>query len=444
MRWYECVRVAFWNMKAYKGSSIKIIVGLTTVVLLLFCSLAYKGAFEKRIINLENQYRMNCYLEKYVEYKDWTSYKKELAHLQEEKDVIGYSEASLLGEVPVIPKNETMQIARAEMIIDGKKLKGKSEILAGITPERRMWSTDNISIGVWEDGFLPFPEIVIKTYGSPYLCGREPINEKELIISDYLLGEFDLNKEEYREIVGKNITLHVKNGKYTAFKDYKIVGIFRASFLEEREKNRLYNSSVQHIYAKMDLKTKARYFPRGGTIRLYVSNYEYLVASGEKARAIDKEIQLSTYGRIYETMSKQVSLFNKIFDYIIWGFIFATTAYLVCILYFFFKQNQDYTMILKAIGINKSCIYIVVATQLFIFCFLAFVLGVYIGMFILYALKYIYEYAMILEFEFGVDVLVQSALISIFYCIVLCAMGEMIYLSILNKKNVAESLRAEK
>lgn len=444
MKWYECVRVAFWNMKAYKGSSIKIIIGLTTVVLLLFCSLAYKGAFEKRIINLENQYQMNCYLEKYVEYNDGATYEEELADLQEEKDVIGYSEASLLSEVSVMPKNEPMYIARAEMNIAGKKLKGKSEILAGITPERHMWSTDNIIIGDWEDGFSPFPEIVIKTYGSPYLYGREPINEKELIISDYLLGEFGLNKEEYSEIVGKNITLYIENGKYTAFKDYKVVGVFSASFLEEREKNTFYNSSVQHIYAKMDLKTKARYFPRGGMIRLYVSNYEHLAASGEKARAIDKEIHLSTYGRIYETMSKQVSLFNKIFDYIIWGFIFATTAYLVCILYFFFKQNQDYTMILKAIGINKSCIYIVVATQLFIFCFLALVLGVYIGMFILYALKYIYEYAMILEFEFGVEILVQSALISIFYCIVLCAVGEIVYMSTLRKKNVAESLRAEK
>lgn len=99
MKWQECVKVAFWNIKAYKRSSVKIVMGLTIVIVLLYCLISYKYVFDQQILSLKSQYKSDCYLEKYVECINWDEYEEEITNLRKQKNIIGYSEGCVLNNL---------------------------------------------------------------------------------------------------------------------------------------------------------------------------------------------------------------------------------------------------------------------------------------------------------------------------------------------------------
>lgn len=179
----------------------------------------------------------------------------------------------------------------------------------------------------------------------------------------------------------------------------------------------------------MNLDTEARvhYKIDGGVIRYYSDSYDDLLVSSGKAQRMDKEISLSLYGDIYLTMSKQLGTINDILSYVIVGFVFAVTVYLVCILYFFFQENQEFVFMLRAIGMQKSCTLKIIFGETLLFSLTSLIIGCYIGLFVLYGLKYIYDYAMLLKFEFGGRVIFFSAMIAFVYCMLVSGIFGFIY-----------------
>ena len=108
--------------------------------------------------------------------------------------------------------------------------------------------------------------------------GDFPKNEKELIISDFLLGEFGVTEQEQSSLIGKKVSLYCEDGAYALCEDYILTGIFRAELLEEREKKGVFNN-LQHIYMNFDAETKEKYEAPDGVIRYYVNDYEKLLGA---------------------------------------------------------------------------------------------------------------------------------------------------------------------
>lgn len=160
------MKVACWNMTAFRRQSIKIIIGMSTVILLLFCLSVYKFVFEKQIVKVKEDYKTNCYYEKYLEQTGWEDYRKKITILRRQKDLFGYSESSVLADLTVLPekKDEAVdtQISRACLDIDGQEYVGRTEILSGIRPEKKFWKKDKVLLGIWQKGAEAFPDIVVE------------------------------------------------------------------------------------------------------------------------------------------------------------------------------------------------------------------------------------------------------------------------------------------
>lgn len=448
MKWQECVKVAFWNIKAYKRSSVKIVMGLTIVIVLLYCLISYKCVFDQQILSLKSQYKSDCYLEKYVECISWDEYEEEITNLRKQKNIIGYSEGCVLNNlINNNERNDTKrnQISSAYLCVNDQVYNGRSEILAGINPQNEFWSTDCILIGVWENDFPALPENVIEAYeenGKYYLTGRLPQNEKELLVSDYMLEQFGIAENEQERLIGSKITLYFDNKENEFFDNYILTGIFHAPVIEQRDKNSI-SANLQHMYLNLDTKTKRSCNISSAVIRYYVSDYEHLIKCGELARKTDNRINISLYGGIYEVLSKQISSINDILTYIIIGFVFGVTIYLICVLYFFFGQNCGFNSMLKAMGMNNKNIKMIIANELVILCFVSLMIGVYVGMFMLYGLKYIYDYALIVKLKFDCAILVQSALWAFLYSFFVCCLFGMCYFVKWKKKSLTEELSSK-
>lgn len=432
MRVNECLKVACWNLSAFRRQSIKIIIGMSTVILLLFCMSAYKIVFKKQILKLKEEYRTDCYCEKYMEETGWENYRKEMAVLKQRQNLFGYSESCVLADLTVLPekKDEIVDtnISRVCLDIDGQEYTGRTGILAGIRPEKKPWKTDEILLGLWQKGAGAFPNIVVEEFekDQPWLIGNLPEREREIMISDYMLEEFGIVREEQERLIGKEVTLYFDSKKYSAFDHYIISGIFQVKILEEREKNSSIKN-MQQIYVNLDIATRKNYKIDSCVIRYYSDSYDDLLVSSEKARKTDEEIGLSLYGDIYLTMSNQLGTINDILSYVIVGFVFAVTVYLVCILYFFFQENQEFVFMLRAIGMQKSCTLKIIFGEILFFSLTSLIIGCYIGLFVLYGLKYIYDYAMLLKFEFGGRVIFFSAMIAFVYCMLVSGIFGFIY-----------------
>lgn len=447
MRNYECIKVAFWNIKASRHLSVKVIIGLATVSMMLFCLFVYKSVFQQQILNMDEQYKTNCYLEKNIYSDSWDEYEREVGEATEQKDAIAYTEHSILTSLSMLSEDTDeevgMQIGHASIEAGGSEYIGRSDILSGIRPEKKFWSTDVIMIGLWENDYCVFPTVARETFQSEdrsYLIGRLPEHEREVIISDYILGEFGIDEKEQKTLIGKPITLYLQDKEYTAFEHYTLSGIFRASILETREKNN-FADNMQQIYINLDQETKKSYGIRGGVIRYYAADYDHLLECSERAKKVDDEITLSLYGGIYEIISKQIMAIFDIFSFIILGFVFAITVYLFCILYFFFQSNQSFMFVLRAIGMKESKLYRIVFAELSLFCLISVAIGFYIGMFVLYGLKSIYDYGMPLKFEFDSRILLFSAIAAFLYCffVSICFGGG--YCMRQQKKNIVEGIK---
>ncbi len=448
MKWRECVKVAFWNITAYKRSCVKIVMGLTIVTVLLYCLISYKTVFDQQISSIKSQYKSDCYLEKYVECKSWDEYEEEISNLRKLKSVVGYSEGCVLNNLTNSNgriDTKRNQISSAYLCVNDQIFNGRSEILAGINPQNEFWSTDCILIGMWENDFPSLPENVIEAYeenGKNYLIGRLPQNEKELLVSDYMLEQFGIAENEQERLIGSKITLYFDDKENKFFDNYILTGIFHAPLIEQRDKNSI-SANLQHMYLNLDVKTKRSCNISSAVIRYYVSDYDYLIECGEGARKADNRINISLYGGIYEVLSKQISSINDILTYIIIGFVFGITIYLICVLYFFFGKNCGFYSMLKAMGMNNKNIKMIIVNELVILCFISLIIGVYVGTFMLYGLKYIYDYAMIVRLKFDRVTLIQSALLAFLYSFFACCLFGMCYFVKREKKSLTEELSSK-
>lgn len=426
MKGRDCIRVALWNLMAFKRQSIKIIIGMTTVVILIFCIMGYYLVFRQQMRKLESNYRLGCYVEKDIESVTWEEYQQIMNTLGERETEIPYAERSVLVALSLLPETEEVEpeeaeevetkISHAAMTIDGKNYIGESDILSGIHPEKEVWSTDRVNIALWTDSHL-FPSAVREQYehGNDWCMGRLPEQEGEVMISNAMLKEFGIAPEEQEKLIGKKMTLFLEDKKYTAFENYTLTGVFEAPILKTREQTSIYNY-MQHIYVNLDARTKELYKIDRGSIRYYTETPEELLACYEQAEKIDEDFMLSIYGDIYETMSRQVATISEILLYVMMSFIFTVTVYMLCVLYFFFQQNSSFMSLQRVLGMPERNVLQIIFWELLFFCVLSLVFGIYIGMYILYGFKYVYDYAGLLAFRFDGSMLLVSALVSFVCC----------------------------
>lgn len=442
MKGRDCIRVALWNLMAFKRQSIKIIIGMTTVVILIFCIMGYYLVFRQQMRKLESNYQPGCYVEKDIESVSWEKYQQIMNTLGERETEIPYAERSVLVALSLLPEAEEAaevgteeaeeakeaeeavetKISHAAMTIDGKNYIGKSDILSGIRPEKEAWSTNQVNIALWTDSHL-FPSAVREQHehGNNWYMGRLPEQEGEVMISDAMLKEFGIALEEQEKLIGKKMTLFLENNKYTAFENYTLTGVFEAPILKTREQTSIYDY-MQHIYVNLDARTKELYKIDRGSIRYYTETPDELLACYEQAEKIDEDFMLSRYGDIYETMSGQVAAISEILLYVLMSFIFTVTVYMLCVLYFFFQQNSSFMSLQRVLGMPERNVFQIIFWELLFFCIFSLVLGIYIGMYILYGFKYVYDYtgvydyAGLLAFRFDGNMLLVSALVSFVCC----------------------------
>lgn len=460
MRISECAKIAFRNLIVAKKISVKILIGLSAVIMLLFSMGMYRKSFDDQIEEISIQHKSDCYLQEFHDIGDMKVYREKKENIFAHKDSWKIDE--VCGLVPVsVHKGKKGKdidsladngeaIRNAKIILDGNEYKGKADWLTDIKPENKIYQTDVVEVNFYDKDFTMFSKNVISQYQEEmgiekYLMGSLPQQEGEIIISDYLLGKFGIEQAEQEQMIGKKISLYVgTEGNLAYFEDYRLVGIFDADIIDIRERNSVIKSIAQVAVYFREKDYGNIDFLNGGEIRYYEDDFGQLTDAYLLAEQEEEAVDMSAYGMIYSVLDRQMSVINKILECIMAGFVIAVTVYITSIIYFFFQRNRVYFVMLRAIGIRKRCIYQITMFEILYLIMCAMVIGIYFALLVWFALKNVYEYAIGFDFKFTLQSIVISGFISVGYCLVIFFIEGIVHCKNIMKETITEVLKCEK
>lgn len=435
MRFLECADVAFQNLLTEKRMSVKIIIGLSTVILLLFCMGVYQQVFDRQMNDISVKNKKDCYLQETREIKSYKEYEKMKAEAfsrgktLKTEEVGGFFSIGIADrkskkapdEIPYSQK----AIHNAVLVVDGKRYQGVEDWRADIHPTNEYHKTDTVEVGLYDTGFTLFPRNVVSQYREETgredcLTGELPSGEGEILISNYLLGKFGIDEEEQASLIGKQVSLYLGAAGDTAYcKNYTLSGIFDASVLKVREQRGFPKCMTQVLIHFTEEDAKKVVFVQVGGIRYYADNFEQLTDTYKEAVELSEKIDISMYGGIYAQLDRQISVINRILRFVIAGFVLAVSVYLISIFHFFFRHRQNYLVMLRAMGLRNSRLYGILFFEIFGLVFSSLIIGVYVSLYILFGLKYVYENAMTFPFLPDASVFWNSCFLAVGYCLIL-------------------------
>lgn len=457
----ECAGIAFRNLMVAKKMSIKIVIGLSAIIMLLFCIVVYQKTFDDQMEAISAGQKSDCYLQESYQAESIEVYQEKKESIFANQNDWKIDEVSVM--IPVSVKDEKKRndshmeeeeqqdytIEDTQITVNGKVLKGKAKWLTNMQEEDQIYETDILKVDFYDRDFSVFSRNVTGQYQKEtgkehYVMGSLPQKEGEVMVSDYFLERFGMEETEQEQLLGKKISLAAgKKGNRIYFKDYILSGIFDAEILSIREKHSFWGGSIEHVMVNFREEDQNHIIPDGITVRYYQKNFAQLTDSSIAAES-RKEVEMSVFGKIYSVMDRQISVINKILECVIIGFVIAVTIYITSIMYFFFDRNKVYFVMLRAIGIRKQGIYRIMAFEAGYLVLCAMIIGGYLALLILLGLKKVYEYTIGFDFEMTLPALGTAAFAAFAYCAVICLAEGIFYCKNIMKKNISEVLKCEK
>ncbi|MEE0930426.1 MAG: hypothetical protein UIM53_05455 [Acutalibacteraceae bacterium] len=191
--------------------------------------------------------------------------------------------------------------------------------------------------------------------GNLMLYGKDFNKEKQIILSDYMLEKFGVNKEEQEKYVGKKISLSVKtpNGYLKVIDDYQLCGIIDSNFyrVSSREKlSQIMVSSIDEDYIGYSIE------------RIFCYNFSDLVKFYDDNDE-EKLIPTRTAFEVSE-IEAQKKLFNDIISISGVILVFTILTFVNLLIFFYFKRRKNFIGMEKAMGLDNIRLYVLIFVEL--------------------------------------------------------------------------------
>ncbi len=187
------------------------------------------------------------------------------------------------------------------------------------------------------------------------LYGKDFDKEKQIILSDYMLDKFGINKEEQEKYVGKKISLSVKtqNGYLKVIDDYQLCGIIDSNFYRITSRKNLPQimvSSIDEAYLGYSIE------------RMFCYNFSDLVKFYDN----NDEEQLIPTKTAFEVseIEAQQKLFNDIISISGVILVFTILTFVNLLIFFYFKRRKNFIGMEKAMGLDNVRLYILIFVEL--------------------------------------------------------------------------------
>lgn len=398
MKFSDCIKLAFLNLKSYKKTTVIICIGMLIALCIIISACTYNHSITSSMNDTIN----NKYSQAYIMYDDEfllndnNSLKKikSLDGLSDIRIESGYD--YILELYPNFHKGDYIEnynsIDNSTLIVDGKSYRGINDYsydfieydgfvdksLRGV-----YFAVDSFYI---KDGFSQFSEAEKKEYYSKhnedFLIGSEMKNDNDIIMSEYIMSKYGFSLDEAQKLIGKKITLAFScNGKTAEIvKDYTLCGILRTDFYDVEEFR-----EYSHIFVPMTGKFMPEdideYFY--GYQMLFFDDFSSALKGYEILEKENDWITLSSTVAVYSEIEQQQTIYNKIVVLILFLIIFAVFVFMLSSVQYYFSKRLKFITLERAIGMKNCKIFTVFMSEFAVCGILSFVVSIPVSYFMI-------------------------------------------------------------
>jgi len=392
MKRIDRVKTAVRNLHAGKQSAVRIIIGITCLMVFILSYVLVVGAFSEYRDTQEGGKINACY--RYRSIMPGTG----LDELEEKcKEIIDKNtDSSQTGTSVLISVEEkgwyqsqpfSKNLAEEEMWAsvamlarkyDGcytsgdtvLEVEGKecvAEVYTGIAQEiyQDLKGKDStLRIGLYDPTYQIYPDWRETGKTGDDIIGNLPKQPGEILLDEYLISVFQIT-DNPEDLPGKTITLRRVSSGEAVLEKYHISGIVRTEALNRREKGNNDDPHTEHIWAWLKDEDKAGFEVESGTVRFYYPSYRAMTESIRDFGALirnhgDSETIISEGGALTEA-GTEICIFGWLLSraqnllLILGGAaVFATICATGYLWSFYRSRNRKYYDMLDAIGMRRA------------------------------------------------------------------------------------------
>lgn len=371
MKFSDCMRLAKQNLFAYRRTTLLVMLGLMVSLVIIICSLAYNNSITNTMEKITND-KISC------AYNEMSGVNPQI-------------DGALLDTISDNPFVDSMQITyscdlhemisaqgdqysftldNTILIVAGKEYSGTNDFTYDFPYESTLSiSKDALSIPFEVDALvLSYSQMISDTELSEYsqkyskgspLIGNELSNDKEIIISEYMLSKYGFTSEQAEKLIGQKISIEIYDGKENKllFDEYTLVGMLRSDFFRISSRKYSPHFIVPFSDTLFTVQGGQDVNAPGYTTIVNSSGYSEAIRANESLLHYGKSISLSPVAAIYADTEMQQILYNKIILLIAALLVFAVIVFVYSIVSYYFKMRNAYIGLERAVGMKSGQIF---------------------------------------------------------------------------------------
>lgn len=398
MKFSDCIKLAFLNLKSYKKTTVIICVGMLIALCMIIAACTYNHSMTSSMNNTIN----NKHSLAYVMYDDEFILDNDDI-LKEVKGLDGLADIRIEAGYDYIfelyPDFFVENYFKGYNSIDNSALVVDGEIYTGINDysydfidydgfvNKSLKSVNlNIESFYIKDGFSQFAEAEKREYYSKYdedfLIGSEMKSDTDIIMSEYILSKYGFSLEEAKKLIGKKITITFSCNEKTmdVVKDYTLCGILRTDFYDV-ESFREYPHIFVPMAGKFMPDDTEEYFY--GWQTLFFNDFSSALNGYKRLTKQDYYSTLSSTVAVYSEIEEQQTVYNKIVILILFLIIFAVFVFMLSSVQYYFNKRLKFITLERAIGMKNSRIFSVFIYEFVICGVISFIISIPVSYFML-------------------------------------------------------------
>lgn len=386
MKFSNCIRIAFLNLKSYKKTTVFICLSMLLALCMVISAFTYNNAIASSLDSKVSSKSSNMYLSYYSMEQPLYS---DIDSLSKVKALNGMTDIKIeryFDGFDIIERYfdegngyafelEDFGIENTTLVVDGKSFQGvndhsysqfctEEELESGLFNDSIIFAISQIYV---DEGYTQFAKAEMDEYyqkhTGDFLIGSEMKNDDDIIMSEYILSKFGFSLEDAQKLIGKKITLKftIKGQTFDMVKDYTLCGILRTDFYDV-EKFRTEN----HIFIPLRKDSVSQYY--GFEQQIFFDSFSsayqaYKTLYQDETAWVIASESLS----IYSEIEKQQTLYTRIVLLVLILIVFAVVVFMLSSIQYYFNKRLRFILLERAIGMRSGKVFFVFIME-FLIC----------------------------------------------------------------------------
>lgn len=366
----NCIYLALKNIKTSYKTTAKVISAFTVATVCIICFFSYILSINSQIDDITNN--MASY--NYIGTNDLSSV---LKIVENHKTI---TEVKQKSPVQFYDDTTSTDIDNVIMKIGNNAFQGINDysnyfqVDFAYTSPKIVYSVC-FNIDEYNQDYSIFTASDVKEFNSKFgkkdymLCGNMINAPKQFIISDYMLEHFGISKENFNELIGKQISFYIKTNKKPIIENYVLVGVIDSD---------IFYTSCNRENAQIiisDKNIEQKYDNENCYIRYYTDSFSNTSKLSVAFSNENISYDFNQYVNNYDSIEKQQSISYDLIYIVIIFLITALSISIITVMYFYNTEKTKYSAMMLAIGLKQRKLLLIQMLEVIIDGIFAMLIG---------------------------------------------------------------------